>query len=164
MKRIDVHHHIFPSTLPKSDINTRIGWKTPEGNLPWSPYVSLKAMDEMHISKAILSYPAGFPSGPPGPENRRTVRELNIMASKICEEHPDRFGFFACLPDLSDSEGEGFLVPKNASSSNCVTGAIAEIAFALDNLNAAGFSLSSSYGEGEHAGRLISRLSQLATI
>ena len=59
----------------------------------------------MNIDVAILSYPPGFPPGPPGEENRKAVRQLNLEAKAICERFPGRFGFFGVLPDLRDVEG-----------------------------------------------------------
>ena len=82
-----------------------MGWKSSPGTLPWSPEVSIQAMDAMNIDVAILSYPPGFPPGPPGEENRKAVRQLNLEAKAICERFPGRFGFFGVLPDLRDVEG-----------------------------------------------------------
>ncbi|RXW24705.1 hypothetical protein EST38_g1132 [Candolleomyces aberdarensis] len=135
MPVIDVHHHYFPPELQQSKLQTNqdIGWKTPPGHLPWSPELSLKAMDELGIDTSILSYPA-IPLGTISEENRRAARARNEFASDICRKHPTRFGFFATLPFLDDIEG-----------------CLEEIAFALDNLNADGVSLASSYGQGQSA-------------
>ncbi|KAH8105880.1 hypothetical protein BXZ70DRAFT_399246 [Cristinia sonorae] len=135
-KRIDVHHHIFPSSLTQSKLNhnEHVGWRTPPQNLPWTPELSLSTMDALGIDTAVLSFPAGIPSGPPGPETCAKARELNIMASKICQDHPGRFGFFACLPDPRDTQG-----------------ALEELIFALDHLHADGVSLPSSYGQNQDA-------------
>lgn len=59
----------------------------------------------MNIDVAVLSYPTGFPPGPPGEENRKAARKLNVEARAICERFPERFGFFGVLPDLRDTEG-----------------------------------------------------------
>ncbi|KAI0081736.1 amidohydrolase 2 [Panus rudis PR-1116 ss-1] len=131
---VDIHHHIFPASLPKGKINARMGWRTPEENLPWSPEKSLATMDKMGIDLAILSYPAGMPFVPPSPACRDAARKLNVEAASICKDHPGRFGFFACLPDPRDAEG-----------------ALQEISYALDHLHADGVSLSSSYGDGDEA-------------
>ncbi|TCD68185.1 hypothetical protein EIP91_011356 [Steccherinum ochraceum] len=135
-RRIDVHHHIFPPSLMQSKLeaNDHVGWRTPPENLPWTPELSLDTMDALGIDTAVLSFPAGVLSGPPGPESCAQARELNIMASKICQDHPGRFGFFACLPDPTDE-----------------LGALDELIFALDHLHADGVSLSSSYGQGADA-------------
>lgn len=130
MRRIDVHHHFFPSDLQKEKTNKDVGWLTPAENLPWTPALSLKSMDESGIDYAILSLPA-LTTGTVSSENRTKARERNIYASDICKAHPQRFGFFATLPFLDD-----------------LTGVLAEVSYALDELNADGFALSSSQGEG----------------
>ncbi|RDX55581.1 amidohydrolase 2, partial [Lentinus brumalis] len=132
--RIDIHHHIFPASIGKAALSVRMGWETPKENLPWSPQVSLRAMDQLSVKTAVLSFPAGIPGGPVGEPNRREAREFNQLASRICAEYPGRFAFFACMPNLLDVEG-----------------ALAEMTFALDELGACGVSLSSSYGEGVDA-------------
>lgn len=135
MRRIDVHHHFFPSDLQKEKTNKDVGWLTPAENLPWTPALSLKSMDESGIDYAILSLPA-LTTGTVSSENRTKARERNIYASDICKAHPQRFGFFATLPFLDD-----------------LTGVLAEVSYALDELNADGFALSSSQGEGICASR-----------
>ncbi|KAJ7498837.1 hypothetical protein FB451DRAFT_1203184 [Mycena latifolia] len=128
--RIDVHHHFFPANLNKAKSNEQVGWRTPGENLPWTPESSLKFMDASSIDLAILSFPA-IASGFVGPQNREQAHQRNRTMADICRAHPGRFGFFATLPFLDDIEG-----------------ALAEIAYALDELEADGIGLSSSYGEG----------------
>jgi len=53
---------------------------------------------------------------------------------QVCREYPGRFGFFACLPIPSDSEA-----------------ALQELGYALDELQADGVALASSYGSGSDA-------------
>ncbi|KAH9853507.1 hypothetical protein C2E23DRAFT_884685 [Lenzites betulinus] len=132
--RIDVHHHIFPPSIGKAGMSAKVGWRTPPENLPWTPEVSLRAMDRLGVQTAVLSLPAGLPPGPAGEENRAAARQFNAYAAQICAEHPGRFGFFACLPDLSDTQG-----------------ALAEIRHGLDELGAWGVAMSSSYGEAADA-------------
>ena len=134
MVYIDVHHHYFPASLQKHKASPAMGWRTPAENLPWTPEISIQSMDRMGVTTAILSLPA-LASGEISHENRALARERNVYASQICQNHPKRFGFFACLPYLDD-----------------VDGALAEIAYGLDELHADGISLSSSYGEGASAG------------
>ncbi|KAF7301735.1 Amidohydrolase 2 [Mycena indigotica] len=133
IQRIDIHHHYFEATLDKANASKKVGWLTPAENLPWSPQVSLKYMDAHGIDVAILSFPA-ISSGSISTENREKTRQRNLAMAEICRTHPTRFGFFATLPFLRDVEG-----------------ALAEIAFALDELGADGISLSSCYGEGDDA-------------
>ncbi|KAF8663476.1 hypothetical protein AX16_001044 [Volvariella volvacea WC 439] len=136
---IDIHHHYFPSNLDKGKENSTLGWRTPSANLPWTPEVSLRFMDASNIQFALLSFPA-LASGAISDKNRALARERNEHTAGICKKYPHRFGFFACLPFLDDTEVMG-------------TGALAEIEYALDMLGAFGISLSSSYGEGPNAGR-----------
>ncbi|KAI0723270.1 hypothetical protein C8Q76DRAFT_794228 [Earliella scabrosa] len=128
LKRIDVHHHIFPPG------KVSVGWRPPPENVPWTPEKSLTAMNQLRIKTAVLSLPAGIPAGPPGDENRVAARDFNLYASELCAKYPGRFAFFACMPNLSDTQGS-----------------LAEIKFALDGLNACGIALSSSYGDGPNA-------------
>lgn len=131
---IDVHHHIFPATLRKAAQSESVGFRTPPENLPWSPEVSLEAMDALGVDMAVLSLPAGVPSGPIGPANRAAARELNVTAARICQKYPGRFAFFACLPIPSDTDA-----------------ALQELAYAIDELHAQGVALASSYGDGADA-------------
>ncbi|KAH7920163.1 amidohydrolase 2 [Leucogyrophana mollusca] len=131
--RIDVHHHIFLDAQQKVKRNLEVGWRTPAENLPWCPASSIKAMNALGIQVAVLS-PPPLSSAAPGPENRAAARQHNVYASQLCKAHPTRFGFFASLPYLDDVEG-----------------ALAEITYAMDELNADGIAMLSSYGEGDRA-------------
>lgn len=110
-----------------------MGWKTPPGTIPWTPHVSLSAMDAMNVNVAILSLPALF-VGSISEENRKIARDRNLFVSGIVRKHPSRFGFFATLPFLDD-----------------IQGCISEIRYSYDVLNADGIALSSSYGIGDQA-------------
>ncbi|GLB33883.1 putative amidohydrolase [Lyophyllum shimeji] len=127
---IDVHHHFFPTDLKKESSNQKLGWKAVPGTLPWSPEVSLKAMDASGIDVAILSLPA-LNAGSVSDENRATARQRNLAMAAIARAHPTRFGFFACVPFLDD-----------------IKGVLEEVAYSLGVLQADGISLSSCYGEG----------------
>ncbi|KAI0375601.1 amidohydrolase 2 [Pilatotrama ljubarskyi] len=134
MERVDVHHHIFPASIGKAGLSAKVGWRTPPENLPWTPEISLRAMDQLGIKVAVLSLPAGLPVGPSGQANRAAAREFNAYAARICLDYPERFRFFACLPHLPDIEG-----------------VLAELRYGLDELKACGIIISSSYGQGEDA-------------
>lgn len=136
--KIDVHHHIFLPELSKhkADQNAKVGWKTPEENMPWSIQKSLEAMEKLGIAGAVLSYPAGVPENLVASpfrhstgdhngsacrdgdtvtrreRNREVVRELNTHAKGLCDRHQSRgrFGWFACLPDLRNVEGEHSMI------------------------------------------------------
>ena len=109
IRRIDVHHHFFPTDFDKEKINTHLGWRTPPENLPWTPEKSLQAMDTMNIDFAILSLPA-ISSGSIGEENRLMARKRNEFAAHVCNTYPNRFGFFATPPFLDDVEGVYLLI------------------------------------------------------
>lgn len=104
LHRIDFHHHFFPSTLNKAKLNIDLGWKTPAGNLPWDPTISIQSMDKLGTQLALLSLPAN-PFGEVSRENRQLARAHNTFAAKVCEEYPGRFGFLASLPFLDDMDG-----------------------------------------------------------
>jgi predicted TIM-barrel fold metal-dependent hydrolase len=104
-RRIDIHHHFFPSSLDKKKKNLQVGWRTPPENLPWTPEISLKFMDAYGIDMAILSLPPSSSGGVKG-ENRAIARNHNTFAANICKKYPTRFGFFATMPFLDDTEGE----------------------------------------------------------
>lgn len=63
-------------------------------------------MDNANIDYTILSFPA-ISIGRVGQENRVKTREINEYAAAVCRQHPARFGFFASLPFLDDTEGNG---------------------------------------------------------
>lgn len=101
MLRIDVHHHFFSPALAKQ---RSIGWRIPSENLPWTPQISLKFLEDTGIDMAILSIPA-YAEGCPSPENRALARKHNDFIAQVCATYPDRFGFFGTVPFLDDIEG-----------------------------------------------------------
>lgn len=151
--RIDVHHHFFLDAQKKAKKNSEVGWRTPDGNLPWGPQTSLTAMDKLGIQTVILS-PPPISSTSCGAENRVEVRNQNIYASQLCAAYPSRFGFFAGLPFLDDVEGTfsceaSFRVVDLTSCAK--TGSLEEIAYSFEVLGADGVALISSYGDGNSA-------------
>ncbi|KAI0375602.1 amidohydrolase 2 [Pilatotrama ljubarskyi] len=123
-KKIDVHHHNFPANIESLYDMDELGYAMPKENLPWSPEKSLQMMDELGIQTAILSLPDGWPG----------AIQYNRETARICREHSGRFEFFACLPDLRQTEA-----------------ALHELAYVFDELHANGVSMSSSYGRGADA-------------
>ena len=89
-RRIDVHHHYFPTPA--------------RGNQNWTPALSLEAMDKYEIATAILS---GVQYGDEiydGTEKGVALaRRYNEFAAKVVSDHPDKFGFLAVLP-LNNNE------------------------------------------------------------
>jgi hypothetical protein len=65
-----------------------------------------------------------------GEASRGMARRLNEYCAEIRDAKPEKFGFFAQLPSLFDTEG-----------------ALAEIKYALDTLHAEGVILFTRYGE-----------------
>jgi 6-methylsalicylate decarboxylase len=89
-RRIDVHHHYFPTPAP--------------GNQNWTPALSLEAMDQYGIATAILS---GVQYGDEiydGTEKGAAIaRQYNEFAAKVVSDQPGKFGFLAVLP-LNNNE------------------------------------------------------------
>ncbi len=111
---IDVHHHFNP------------GLKDNEGN-PWSVRMALDELDRSGIATAIASLGPVNDAGSPARPGR--VRDANEWGTKVCRDHPGRFGLFASLP-LPD-----------------VDLSLAEIAYAYDVLGADGIGMSTSEGD-----------------
>jgi 6-methylsalicylate decarboxylase len=136
--RIDIHQHFLPAHAGVREhlasVATNTGWKFPAENLPWAPEKALAFMDQLGIAATVLSL-TGSPGGQGvGKANREFARVLNLAASEIVHEYPDRFGFFANIPIPTDTEA-----------------ALDELRFALDELGADGLNLTSSYGAGDAA-------------
>jgi len=128
--RIDVHHHLLPPKYVEIVGDERIGPLILSGKTPeWTPQMSIEAMDRNGIATAITSISApGFWFGSTQ-ETIALCRLSNEYATEIRSQHPGRFGVFAGLP-LPDVESS-----------------LAEIAYALDTLEADGIGLLTSYGE-----------------
>ena len=128
--RIDVHHHILPPDYVEIVGDERIGPMILSGRTPeWTPEMSIEAMDRNGIATAVTSISApGFWFGGTG-ETIALCRRSNDYAADIRKRHPGRFGVFAGLP-----------LPDVAAS-------LAEIAHALDTLEADGIGLMTSYGD-----------------
>ncbi|GAB1734813.1 hypothetical protein NU195Hw_g1445t1 [Hortaea werneckii] len=127
--KIDVHHHVYPPVFTQA--LTRgggdpSGWYVPD----WTVELDDAICGELGVSTAILSCTA------PGPDIEKDIgdasalaRSCNEYCAKLRNEQPHRFGFFASVPDLSHTKE-----------------ALAEIAYALDELAADGVILLTSYG------------------
>ena len=123
-QRIDVHQHLIPpiyaAWLRSKGVHDAGGRNRP----PWSAEDALRMLDENEIGTAILSVACPGvhidPSRQKDDEARSMARAVNEFAAQVARDHPDRFGFFATLtlPDLD--------------------GALTELAYAYDELGAAG--------------------------
>ena len=131
-KLIDVHHHPIPPFYlaeNRDRIAGSRGGAITRAWLDWTPALSLEAMDTHNVAISILSLTT------PGlwfgdvEAARRTARRFNEYSVELIEKHPGRFGFFAAIP-LPDTEGS-----------------LREIAHALDELDADGVGLLSSYDD-----------------
>jgi 6-methylsalicylate decarboxylase len=126
--RIDVHHHMQPpfyvnameQELRASGFNPR----------PWTPAVSLDAMDKHGVAAAMLSPVQRVVADSMSDRSERArslARQNNDYGAQVVRDHPGRFGLFAALP-LPDADGS-----------------LREIEYAFDTLKADGIALWTSY-------------------
>ncbi len=123
--RIDVHHHFYAPEYR--------GVMESYAQMPavrdWTLARTLEELDRNDVDTAMLSLsPPGIHRGTPA-EARDLARAVNEHAAALRADHPDRFGHFASVP-MPDVEAT-----------------LAEIAHALDTLNADGIQLMTSYGD-----------------
>jgi 6-methylsalicylate decarboxylase len=121
--RIDVHHHFLAPSHREVLSRNRGGAAIPA----WTVANSLDDMDENGIATAMLSImQPGIWFGD-HEESRRLARVCNDYGAKLVQDHPGRFGLFACIapPD--------------------VDGSLREIEYALGTLKADGIGLLTSY-------------------
>ncbi|PVH95057.1 amidohydrolase family protein [Periconia macrospinosa] len=131
MSKIDVHHHCYPPQMREALERAGgdpSGWYIPD----WTPELDAEINDELNVRTAILSVTA------PGPciETDRSraallARQCNEYCASIVRNNPDRYGFFASLPSLLDTNA-----------------CLEEIGYAIEKLGADGITLFTRYGEG----------------
>ncbi|KAH7320280.1 hypothetical protein B0I35DRAFT_431084 [Stachybotrys elegans] len=127
--KIDVHHHIIPPAFAKAwseDPKQSQGMKLP----PWTPEHSLEFMKRHDIGFSIVSLGAPATSIGSGESTTSFCRQMNEYSAELCKQYPDKFGFFATLPSLEDTEG-----------------CIGEIRYAVEELGANGVNILTSYGD-----------------
>jgi len=128
-RRIDVHHHIWPSDYVAREHERVLAVTSNLASLQWTPQRSIDEMDKAGIDTAIVSIST------PGiwfgdvEEGRGLARLCNDYAAGMVRDHGARFGFFGALP-LPDLDGS-----------------LKEIGYTLDTLKADGVCLLSSYGD-----------------
>ncbi|KAJ6577544.1 hypothetical protein B0H19DRAFT_931495 [Mycena capillaripes] len=129
--KIDVHsHYLTPAYVEALKKSGHV--PGPDG-IPftpgWSPEDHLAFMEKNNISKSFLSCTGPGTHLIPGDDafGREVTREVNEFAADVKRKFPTKFGFFASLP-LPD-----------------VDGALLEIDYALDQLDADGFVLMSNF-------------------
>jgi predicted TIM-barrel fold metal-dependent hydrolase len=123
--RIDVHFHLLPpqyvTEAPSTANEVRPFGRTPEA--------MLEDMDRSGLATGMLSFPtpsywfSGVEAG------RHLARFCNDYYAAVVQRHPKRFGLFAGVPPLGDTEG-----------------VLREIAYAYDSLGADGIAVTTSYG------------------
>jgi aminocarboxymuconate-semialdehyde decarboxylase len=121
---VDTHHHILPDFF----------WQATEGDdpvggiapPPWSRAGALSFLDDAGIDLAVTSISTPGVHTGDAAAARLLARRCNELAAEMIRDRPDRFAGFACLP-LPD-----------------VDGALAELAYALDDLQLDGVLLFSN--------------------
>jgi predicted TIM-barrel fold metal-dependent hydrolase len=99
------------------------GLATLDGGIPvpaWSEAAALATLDRLGVGTAILSVSSPSVRFVKGEAERRLCRQVNLAGAELVQRHPGRFGLFATLP-LGGMEE-----------------ALAELAFALDDLGSDG--------------------------
>jgi len=122
---VDIHHHMLPDFFWRAtnEGDHPVGGIAPP---PWSRASTLSVLDDAGIDVAVTS--VSTPGVHTGDDTAARVlaRRCNELAAEMIRDRPDRFGGFACLP-LPD-----------------VDGALAELAYALDDLRLDGVVLFSN--------------------
>ncbi len=130
IKCIDFHAH--PVTDSFRNAMTDLGIDPMEEDgfpLPkWSAEEHLAFMDEAGIDYAVLSAPVPHIYNGDAEKSRSAARQINEETARIVKQHPDRFGFVGLVP-LPD-----------------VDGTLAETAYVLDTLGAAGVKVATNMG------------------
>jgi predicted TIM-barrel fold metal-dependent hydrolase len=129
LQAIDVHAHFIPDAYRAATVAA--GHAKPDGmpGIPaWSEREMLAMMDRQRIRTAVLSISSPGVHFGDDSDACKLARSVNLEGARLKAAHPSRFGFLASLP-LPD-----------------VDGALAEIAFAHDELGADGFILESNSG------------------
>ncbi len=122
---VDIHHHMLPDFFWRAtnEGDHPVGGIAPP---PWSRASTLSFLDDAGIDVAVTSI--STPGVHTGDDTaaRALARRCNELAAELTRGRPDRFGGFACLP-LPDLDG-----------------ALAELAYALDDLRLDGVVLFSN--------------------
>lgn len=129
--RIDVHHHIIPpqyvNEAPPSGASQR--------GRAWTPQKSIEEMDRNGVAVSMLSFSTPSYWHPGVEPGRRLARMCNDYSAEMQRDHPGRFGLFAGVPPLDDTEG-----------------CLREIEYAYGTLNADGITVMTNYS-GSYLGK-----------
>lgn len=131
INKIDTHHHIVPDFYARAVEEAGgdpSGWPTPQ----WTLDMSKQIMNKLGVQTSILSITAPGACILQGQASHDLARRLNLESAKIRDSAPDKYGFFANLPDI-------VLEPQAA---------LDELRYALDELKADGVTLFTRYGKG----------------
>ena len=127
-RRIDIHTHAMSEGVI-AELVAR-GFKPTGGytiSVQWTPEAALDYMDRHGIAAQVVSMPMAFAGSDDDPEfGTRLCRMINEGNAELIAKHPGRFGAFASLP--ADGPDE----------------ALAELAYALDELGLDGVVLTSN--------------------
>ena len=126
---IDVHHHILPpeyiEALADMGVTRSIGVSFP----PWSAGKDLKLMDRLGVRFAVASFSTPAANVPDAANARALARLCNDLIAAMVKARPDRYGAFATMPPLTDTEG-----------------VLRELDYALGTLQLDGVELMTNYG------------------
>ncbi len=126
---IDVHHHVVPAeyleALSGLGVTSSIGVSFPA----WSIEKDMELMDKLGVQVGIVSFSTPAANVPGTEHGRALARLCNELVARMVEAHPDRYGAFATMPPLIDTEG-----------------VLRELDYALDILKLDGVELMSNYG------------------
>lgn len=127
--RIDTHHHPYVQAYVKKtgDVLKATTHAFYDRIVKWQPSQAVEAMDKSGIAVSVLSISSPSVWLGDAAASRTFARECNEAAAKIQQDHKGRFGHFAALP-LPDTEGS-----------------LREIEYALDEIGADGFALTTNY-------------------
>jgi 6-methylsalicylate decarboxylase len=152
-RRIDTHHHITPDFYAKAIEETGgdpNGWITPQ----WSVEQAKEQMSVLCIETAIVSVTVPGTKIYEGNKEKGRIlaRKLNEYSADLVKNNPKQFGFFASLPPLTDVEG-----------------ALNEIDYVHSTLKPDGYTLFTSYGDGQYLGHpsfqpIWAKLNELKTV
>ena len=125
LNRVDTHQHYIPDFYRaemEANHQSAGGWPTPD----WSLEGAIALMDAEQIATGVVSVSSPGTHFGDDKAARALARKVNEFGAELVKDRPDRFGLFASLP-LPD-----------------VDGAVAEAAYAFDELHADGVVLLSN--------------------
>jgi predicted TIM-barrel fold metal-dependent hydrolase len=132
-KLIDTHHHFYPPTYLKRQMEWEAARKIPPfaGVPDWTPARAIEQMDKNGITTAVLSLASTpglwFDDGAEAAST--TARMCQDYAAEMRRDHPGRFGIFAPLSMMN------------------IDATLKEVEHAFDVIKADGINLQTNYGD-----------------